>query len=150
MRESVFISSCIQNGSYMKLMSFCLLTNIYWSNSKMTPISYDYTLRNTWQINRNNSSQSSPVPVTSHNLEIHCFPYSYSYSEEKYEKTEAQKLPKAGIYACLPDTGLVILSRHLFRSVYCLIIGSISFNITRYKLSPYYFWQSWPIKYRLW
>ena len=32
MRESVFILSCIQYCSYMKLMSFC----------KMTPISYDY------------------------------------------------------------------------------------------------------------
>ena len=27
--------------SYMKLMSFCCLTNIYWSNSKMTAIKYD-------------------------------------------------------------------------------------------------------------
>ena len=42
MRESVFILSCDQYCSYMKLMSFCCLTNIYWWNSKMTPISYDY------------------------------------------------------------------------------------------------------------
>ena len=28
----------------MKLMSFFFLTNIYWSNSKMTPISYDYIM----------------------------------------------------------------------------------------------------------
>ena len=44
MRDSVFILSCIQYCSYMKLMSFCCLTNIYWSNSKMTPISYDYIM----------------------------------------------------------------------------------------------------------
>ena len=42
MRESVFILSYIQFCSYMKLMSFCCLANIYWSDSKMTPISYDY------------------------------------------------------------------------------------------------------------
>ena len=36
MRESVFILSCIKYCSYMKLMSFCCLINIYWSNSKMT------------------------------------------------------------------------------------------------------------------
>ena len=36
------ILSCTQYCSYMKLMSFCCLTNIYWSNSKMTLISYDY------------------------------------------------------------------------------------------------------------
>ena len=29
MRESVFILSCIQYCSYMKLVSFCCLTNIY-------------------------------------------------------------------------------------------------------------------------
>ena len=44
MRDSVFILSCIQYCSYMKLMAFCYLTNIYWSNSKMTPISYDYIM----------------------------------------------------------------------------------------------------------
>ena len=44
MQDSVFILSCIQYCSYMKLMSFCCLTNICWSNSKMTPISYDYIM----------------------------------------------------------------------------------------------------------
>ena len=44
MRDSVFIFSCIQYCSYMKLMSFCSSTNIYWSNSKITPISYDYIM----------------------------------------------------------------------------------------------------------
>ena len=44
MRDSVFILSCIQYCSYMKFMSFCCLTNLYWSNSKMTPISYDYIM----------------------------------------------------------------------------------------------------------
>ena len=44
MRESVFILSFIQHCSYMKLTSFCCLTNIYWSNSKVTPISYDYIM----------------------------------------------------------------------------------------------------------
>ena len=42
MRESVFILSGIQYCSYMKWMSFCCLANIYWPNSKMTSISYDY------------------------------------------------------------------------------------------------------------
>ena len=34
MQESVFILSCIQYCSYMKLMSFCCLTNIFWSTLK--------------------------------------------------------------------------------------------------------------------
>ena len=37
-----YLQCIIQYCSYMKLMSFCCLTNIYWSNCKMTPISYDY------------------------------------------------------------------------------------------------------------
>ena len=44
MRESLLILSCIQYCSYMKLMSFCCLTNIYFPNSKMTPISYDHII----------------------------------------------------------------------------------------------------------
>ena len=44
MQDSVFILSCIQYCGYKKLMSFCCLTNICWSNSKMTPISYDYIM----------------------------------------------------------------------------------------------------------
>ena len=44
MQYSVFNLSCIQYCSYMKLMLFCCLTNICWSNSKMTPISYDYIM----------------------------------------------------------------------------------------------------------
>ena len=42
MRERVFILSCIWYCSYMQWMSFCCLTNRYWSNSKMTSILYDY------------------------------------------------------------------------------------------------------------
>ena len=55
MRDSVFILSCIQYCSYMKLMSFCCLNNIYWSNSKMTPISYDYIME--YMTNENTISQ---------------------------------------------------------------------------------------------
>ena len=42
MRQSVFTLSCIQYCSYIKWVSFCFLTNIDWSNGKITPILYNY------------------------------------------------------------------------------------------------------------
>ena len=42
MRESVLVLSCIPSCNHMIWVSFCCLTNRYWSNSKMTSISYNY------------------------------------------------------------------------------------------------------------
>ena len=51
-QQCVFILSCIQYCNYIIWVSFCCLTNIYWTNSKMTSI-FITTIPNAWQ-NKNN------------------------------------------------------------------------------------------------
>ena len=51
MRDSVFILSCIAYCNHMKWMTFCCLTNRYWSNSKITSIPYNYNTEYTTKCN---------------------------------------------------------------------------------------------------